>query len=106
MLGDLLADRPGERRPAFQSSDGPDRGITFPMFLTMMGEHLYDFDTETELLEAFESFDEGDTGMVRVDEMRRWLADVGEKMGQTEVSGLVHLNYPGFVPLYVDYGVV
>ena len=40
------------------SDDGGDRGITFPMFLTMMGEHLYDFDAETELLAAFECFDE------------------------------------------------
>lgn len=55
------------------------------MFLTMMGEHLYDFDTEQELLEAFECFDENDTGMVKSDEMRKWLADVGEKMSQTEV---------------------
>lgn len=56
------------------------------MFLTMMGEHLYEFDAEQELLEAFECFDENDAGVVRGDEMRRWLADVGEKMDQAEVS--------------------
>ena len=47
------------------SDDGGDRGITFPMFLTMMGEHLYDFDAETELLAAFECFDESDSGFVK-----------------------------------------
>lgn len=92
MMDDLLADRPGDRRGSSVHSrrtsfevDANDRGITFPMFLTMMGEHLYDFDTEAELLEAFECFDENDSGVVKCDEMRKWLADVGEKMDQREV---------------------
>lgn len=92
MMDDLLADRPGDRRGSSVQSrlsafepDATDRGITFPMFLTMMGEHLYDFDTEAELLEAFECFDENDSGLVKCDEIRRWLADVGEKMDQREV---------------------
>ena len=55
------------------------------MFLTMMGEHLYDFDTEQELLEAFECFDENDSGFVKCDEIRRWLGDVGERMDPKEV---------------------
>jgi myosin regulatory light chain 12 len=98
-IDDLLADRPGDRRGSTVHSRaasfepdadaaGGDRGITFPMFLTMMGEHLYDFDTEAELLEAFECFDENDSGVVKCDEMRKWLADVGEKMDQSEVSVL------------------
>ena len=94
-MDELLADRPGDRRgstvhsravsfePDADASN--DRGITFPMFLTMMGEHLYDFDTEAELLEAFECFDENDSGLVKGDEMRKWLSDVGEKMSQAEV---------------------
>lgn len=100
MLDDLLADRPGDRRgstvharaaPFEPDAAGAaaDRGITFPMFLTMMGEHLYDFDTEAELLEAFECFDENDSGVVKCDEMRRWLADVGEKMDPYEVRAYV-----------------
>lgn len=93
MLDDLLADRPGDRRSSNVHSraasfepESNDRGITFPMFLTMMGEHLYDFDSEAELLEEFESFDENDSGTVRCDEIRKWLADVGEKMDQREVG--------------------
>ncbi|KAF7798544.1 hypothetical protein EIP86_009765 [Pleurotus ostreatoroseus] len=90
-LDDLLADRPGDRRAGAINTlpSEPDRGITFPMFLTMMGEHLYDFDTESELLEAFECFDEGDTGFVKCDEMRRWLSDVGERMDATEIDKLL-----------------
>lgn len=99
-LDDLLADRPGDRRgstvhsraasfetPADVSSS--DRGITFPMFLTMMGEHLYDFDAEPELLAAFECFDENDSGLVKCDEIRKWLGDVGEKMEPWEVRLVV-----------------
>ena len=69
------------------TSDKPpsQRGVNFTTFLTMMGEHLYDFDTEAELLEAFECFDENDSGFVKCDEMRKWLSDVGEKMDSYEV---------------------
>ena len=56
------------------------------MFLTMMGEHLYDFDAESELLAAFECFDESDSGFVKCDEIRKWLGDVGERMDEHEVG--------------------
>ncbi|TBU25341.1 EF-hand protein [Dichomitus squalens] len=68
---------------------GSDRGITFPMFLTMMGEHLYDFDADSELVAAFECFDEGDTGFVKCDEIRKWLGDVGERMDEHEIDKLL-----------------
>ncbi|KAH9897832.1 EF-hand protein [Cubamyces lactineus] len=99
-LDQLLADRPGDRRGSLggihsriasaESADGggggTDRGITFPMFLTMMGEHLYDFDAEAELLAAFECFDESDSGFVKCDEIRKWLGDVGERMDEHEID--------------------
>lgn len=81
MLEGLLNDRPGGHKPG----DGDDRGINFTMFLTMMGEHLFEFDAEAELLEAFECFDEHDTGMVKCDEVRKWMEDVGERMDTKEV---------------------
>ncbi|KAI0073941.1 EF-hand protein [Panus rudis PR-1116 ss-1] len=93
-MDELLADRPGDRRgsaahsrlPSVETDSSNDRGITFPMFLTMMGEHLYDFDTEQELLAAFECFDENDSGVVNCDEMRKWLGEVGEKMNIQEIE--------------------
>jgi myosin regulatory light chain 12 len=85
MLDGLLRDRPGGH-----GADGADdRGINFTMFLTMMGEHLFEFDAEAELLEAFECFDEHDTGMVKCDEIRRWMEDVGERMDLKEVRGIL-----------------
>jgi len=90
-LDELLNDRPGthSRAPSGDDSFGGDRGITFPMFLTMMGEHLYDFDTEQELLAAFECFDDNDTGFVKCDEMRKWLSETGERMDQTDIDRLL-----------------
>ncbi|CAG8472602.1 3669_t:CDS:2 [Acaulospora colombiana] len=65
-------------------TDLSGEGVNFMEFLTMMGEHLFEFDGETELIEAFESFDEGDTGFVKGEEMRRWLSEVGERMEPEE----------------------
>ena len=87
-LDSLLSARPGNhsRRPSYVDDDNmPDRGVNFPMFLTMMGERLFDFDSEAELLEAFECFDENDSGIVKVDEMKKWLADFGDHMSGEEV---------------------
>lgn len=72
------------------------------MFLTMMGEHLYDFDTEQELLGAFECFDENDSGLVKVDEMRKWLSESGERMDQSEVTAWVPVCFPKTEVLLVD----
>jgi myosin regulatory light chain 12 len=52
----------------------------------MMSERLFEFDPEAELREAFECFDEGDTGTVKADEMRKWMSEVGERMDQQEVG--------------------
>lgn len=89
MMDDLLNSRPGthSRLPsmAMESEDGKDHGVNFTMFLTMMGEHLFEFDTEVDLIEAFESFDEADTGMVKSSEFRKWLAESGDRMDDREV---------------------
>lgn len=93
MIDGLLSARPGGPghsrsppvTPSRDSSVSSDRGINFTMFLTMMSERLFEFDPEAELREAFECFDEGDTGTVKSDEMQKWMGEVGERMGQQEV---------------------
>lgn len=94
MLDDLLSARPGAHGRYSSNDDfSSDRGINFTMFLTMMSERLFEFDTETELLEAFECFDENDTGMVKTEDMRKWLSEVGERMDQREVSLCIMLHF-------------
>lgn len=88
MLDSLLNARPGAnfRIPTgVDEEDMPDKGVNFPMFLTMMGERLFEFDTEPELLEAFECFDDNDTGTVKVAEVRKFLSEMGDKMSEEEV---------------------
>ncbi|KAG8781261.1 hypothetical protein FRB91_011922 [Serendipita sp. 411] len=80
VLHELISSRPGGQL------DNSGDGVNFMEFLTMMGEHLFEFDGEAELIEAFESFDENDTGFVKCEDMRRWLAEVGERMDQAEID--------------------
>lgn len=51
----------------------------------MMGEKLLELDPEPELLEAFACFDEGDKGYVSVNEMRKYLGELGDRMSDAEV---------------------
>ena len=88
MMEELLTSRPGEGGVQSSSDNLGDRGINFAMFLTMMSEHLFEFDAEAELLEAFSSFDESDLGTVKCDEMRKWLSETGDRMNQAEVCQL------------------
>jgi myosin regulatory light chain 12 len=85
-MEELLTSRPGGGPGSQPLSEDPrDRGVNFAMFLTMMSEHLFEFDAEAELLEAFSSFDESDTGTVKCDEVRKWLSETGDRMSQPEV---------------------
>ncbi|KAF7979384.1 hypothetical protein HWV62_42476 [Athelia sp. TMB] len=100
MMDELLSARPGGHHHSRFSSAASaedaaaaDRGINFTMFLTMMSERLFEFDTEAELIEAFECFDENDTGLVRIDEMRKWLSEVGERMDQREIDKLLKSSF-------------
>jgi len=88
MMDELLSSRPGVhgRSPSPSHTDDGGNEVNFAMFLTMMGERLFEFDSENELLEAFLSFDENDSGTVRVDEIRKWLGETGDRMTQDEIN--------------------
>ncbi|KAI9454151.1 EF-hand [Lactarius psammicola] len=86
MMDELLTSRPGEGGVQSSPENTRDRGINFAMFLTMMSEHLFEFDAEAELLEAFSSFDESDSGTVKCDEIRKWLSETGDRMNQAEID--------------------
>lgn len=95
-MDELLSARPGahNRTTSYGDSSSSERGINFTMFLTMMSERLFEFDTEAELLEAFGSFDEDDSGSVKVEELRKWMGEVGERMNEQEASAdLVGCTY-------------
>ena len=58
-----------------------------------MSEHLSTLDTETDMLEAFSSFDEDDRGFVKGTEMRDALKGSGDRMTDDEVR--MSPNLPG-----------
>ncbi|KAL7007588.1 hypothetical protein EMMF5_002664 [Cystobasidiomycetes sp. EMM_F5] len=62
------------------------RQLSFTTFLTMFSDHLLSMDPEDELLEAFACFDEKDTGYVPVAQIREFLATLGDRMTQEEIS--------------------
>ncbi|GAA5834247.1 hypothetical protein JCM11251_000581 [Rhodosporidiobolus azoricus] len=67
--------------PSTAPSSTSKGGISFTSFVTLFSQHLSSLSPESELLEAFASFDEGNTGFVKVGEVREWL---GRSMGQGE----------------------
>lgn len=76
LLNALLTDPSGKRAES----------INFTQFLSMMGQHLLQLDAEHDLLEAFASFDDGDKGWIRVDEIGKALQEMGDRMDAAEVS--------------------
>ena len=51
----------------------------------------------SRLLQAFECFDEHDTGTVKCDEIKKWLGDVGERMDVPEVRGTTDTCAPRLI---------
>lgn len=70
---------------SYFDSAGNSRQINFTTFLTMFSDRLLSLDPEDEMLEAFASFDEKDSGYVSVAKMRELLASSGDRMSDEEV---------------------
>lgn len=60
--------------------------INFTMFLTLMGEKLSGTDPEYEILQAFEAFDDGRTGVINADALREAMTTMGDRFTDEEVS--------------------
>ncbi|GAA6001243.1 uncharacterized protein JCM10292_006974 [Rhodotorula paludigena] len=84
-LSSLLSSRPPNADPSL-----PAGQLNFTSFVTLMASHLSALDPEHEMLEAFASFDETNSGFVKADEMRDWLRAEGDRMSDEEVDALLH----------------
>lgn len=62
----------------------------------MMAEHLTEMDVESDLVEAFACFDEGDKGFIDGVELKEWLGSVGDRMSEKEVRDLAPVDYKMF----------
>ncbi|KAI7956707.1 hypothetical protein MJO28_003802 [Puccinia striiformis f. sp. tritici] len=89
LLTSLLSSRPSTFPPAKPDSMDYNQGLNFTTFLTMMSEKLLELNPESELIEAFECFDEDDKGTTDGKELREWLGTVGDKMSKEEIDKLL-----------------
>ncbi|CAH7689631.1 hypothetical protein BY996DRAFT_6840527 [Phakopsora pachyrhizi] len=89
LLNSLLSSRPNSFSPANPDTPDYNQGLNFTMFLTLMSEKLLELDPEDELKEAFECFDEKDSGTLDVKELEEWLSTVGDKMTPEEIRKLL-----------------
>ncbi|TPX34342.1 hypothetical protein SmJEL517_g02969 [Synchytrium microbalum] len=60
--------------------------INFTMFLTLMGEKLSGTDSEHEILQAFECFDERKTGFINAELFREYMTSMGDRFTDEEVD--------------------
>jgi Ca2+-binding EF-hand superfamily protein len=59
--------------------------INFTMFLTLFGEKMTGTDPEHEILQAFETFDSGKSGLINCDLLREAMTSMGDRFTDEEV---------------------
>lgn len=59
------------------STSSAPRSLNFTQFLTMFCQHLLPFSTEQEMVDAFGCWDEGDEGVLDIEEYRKWQREWG-----------------------------
>ncbi|GAA6019142.1 hypothetical protein JCM10207_006556 [Rhodosporidiobolus poonsookiae] len=68
----------------------PPGQLTFTTFVTLMASHLSPLDPEPDLVDAFASFDEGNTGFVKAEEVREGLKSLGDRLTDEEIDRFLH----------------
>ncbi|XP_038270122.1 calmodulin-like protein 3 [Dermochelys coriacea] len=80
--------------------------IDFPEFLSMMARKMRDMDSEEEIREAFQIFDEDGIGYISAAELQHIMTNLGEKLTDEEVDKMIkeanadgngQVNYKEFV---------
>jgi len=87
-LKDVLASLgqfPSDAHIEAMVSEAPG-AINFTMFLTLFGEKMSGTDPESDILGAFECFDEDGSGWIQVDTMREFLTSMGDRFSDEEVD--------------------
>ncbi|GAA5868789.1 hypothetical protein JCM3774_003895 [Rhodotorula dairenensis] len=67
--------------------------LNFTTFVTLLASHLSPLDPEPELLTAFESFDENESGFVAVEDLKQALASGREGLSEEEIDALLHAPF-------------
>ncbi|BGP54724.1 hypothetical protein JCM8202_003230 [Rhodotorula sphaerocarpa] len=74
------------------ASQGPSSSapLNFTAFVTLLASHLSPLDPEPELLAAFASFDEDESGFVKEEDLKRALGSGRDGLEADEISALLH----------------
>ena len=80
-----LGQKPTDEYLEEMVSEAPG-SINFTMFLTLMGEKLSGTDSEHEISQAFECFDEKKTGFINAELFREYMTTMGDRFTDEEVS--------------------
>ncbi|GAA5986371.1 hypothetical protein JCM10908_003727 [Rhodotorula pacifica] len=67
--------------------------LNFTTFVTLLASHLSPLDPEPELLTAFASFDENESGFVGVEDLRMALGRGRDGLGEEEIEALLHAPF-------------
>ena len=92
---------------------GKDDQVTFNQFLGVMSGKMKDMDTEAEVLEAFEAFDQDKTGSVDAKELENALSIFCPQLSDAERASLINeaggggeggkIQYDAFVKKLFDF---
>ncbi|RDD47625.1 Calmodulin [Trichoplax sp. H2] len=70
------------------------RGVTFPDFLEIMAG-LAQRNLNTEILEAFQAYDEAGTGTIHIRDLKRILQTTGQKLSSADIKHAMELAGAG-----------
>ena len=63
--------------------------INFTLYLAMMGDQMQGTDSAEDLLKAFQLLDASNTGKISVDEMRKFMVTLGDRLSDDEFDQLM-----------------
>ena len=87
-LGQEHTDEEIEKMKLEVDADG-DGTVDFPEILSMMARMMKDDDTEAKVMEAFKVFDRNGTGGIDIEDLRRVMTNLGDKLTPDEMDQMI-----------------
>ena len=64
--------------------------IDFPEMLSLIARKMKDDDTEEEVKTAFKVFDRNNTGEIEIDDLKRVMTNLGDKLTDEEIKYIIN----------------
>ena len=73
-----------------QEVDADGNGVVgFPELVAMMARKMKDVDTEDKVMEAFKVFDRDGSGAISIEDLKRVMTNLGDKLTNDEISSII-----------------